>query len=255
MFRDTAWGIGLLCIVASAQDAHKPRPRFEVASVKPNTSGDRPAQIPVAFAPGGRLTAINATLVDLLVQAYQTRRIQLRGGPDWIDRDRFDVIAKADTSEGEVNGEQTAAMLQVLLEERFHLTFHHETRDMPAYVLLPGKQISGLEKAKEGEKTGVQNVERKLIFTNMPMGGTVNTLSNILHVPVVDRSGLTGRFDFTLDLSFYTQIADPNTPLNAEAIAEMVISAVREQLGFKLEMQKAPLDIMVVDGAERPSAN
>jgi uncharacterized protein (TIGR03435 family) len=251
--------MALLCIVSSlclrAQDPPKPRRQFEVASVKPNQSGDRPAQVPVVFSPGGRLTAMNATLVDLLVQAYRTRRIQLQGGPDWIDRDRFDVIAKADAGEGEVHDEQRSAMLQVLLEDRFHLTYHHETKDMPAYVLLPGKQISGLEKPREGDKTGVQTVQRKLVFTNMSMGGMVNTLSNIVHVPVVDRSELAGRFNFTLDLTFYTQIADPNTPLSAEAIAEMVIAAVREQLGFKLEMQKAPLDIMVIDGAERPSEN
>lgn len=251
--------MGLLCVAPRpwlrAQDAPKARRQFEVASVKPNQPGDRPAQIPVVYAPGGRLTAIDATLVDLLVQAYRTRRIQLQGGPDWIDRDRFDVVAKADAAEGEVTEEQRSGMLQVLLEDRFHLTYHHETKDMPAYVLLPGKQISGLEKSKAGDKTGVQNVQRKLIFTNMSMVGMVNTLSNIVHIPVVDRSELAGRFNFTLDLSFYMQMADANTPVNSEAVADMVLAAVREQLGFKLEMQKAPLDIMVIDGAERPSEN
>lgn len=257
--RRSIWGIGLLWVVVSpwlwAQDAPKPRRQFEVASVKPNKSGDAPAQIPVIYSPGGRLTAINATLVDLLVQAYHTRRIQLQGGPDWIDRDRFDVVAKADPAEGEVGEEQRAAMLQVLLEDRFHLTYHHETKVSVAYVLLPGRQVSGLEKSKDGDRSALQTVQRKLVFTNMSMGGLVNALSNIVHVPVLDRSELTGRFNFTLDLTFSVQTADSNTPISAEAVAEMLLAAVREQLGFKLEMQKVPMDIMVIDGAERPSEN
>src|SRR5579872_6853455 len=91
--------------IASGQaQTATPRRVFEVASVKPNTSGvpSGPWKNPITFLPGGRFTATNATLVDIITQVYQTRRIQMQGGPDWIDSERFDIIAKADAKDGEV---------------------------------------------------------------------------------------------------------------------------------------------------------
>src|SRR5215468_8028177 len=94
------------------------RRQFEVVSTKPNNSGPPTIQTNPLSWSGGRFTAINATLVDVLVRVYPTRRIQMRGGPDWIDRDRFDFIAKADDAEGEVKPEQRNGMVQALLEDR-----------------------------------------------------------------------------------------------------------------------------------------
>src|SRR5690349_2542643 len=114
---------GFLCILAglsllnatqhSAQtsQAQQHRRRFEVVSIKPDNSGPPTIQTNPLSWSGGRFTALNATLVDVLVRVYPTRRIQMRGGPDWIDRDRFDFIAKADDGEGEVKPEQRNGMV------------------------------------------------------------------------------------------------------------------------------------------------
>ena len=97
------------------------KPSFEVASIKPNKSGKPLPTVgsPLAFLPGGRFTATNVTLVDMIVQAYRTRRIQMQGGPNWIDSERFDIVAKADEAEGKLTGEQMREMLQACLKTDF----------------------------------------------------------------------------------------------------------------------------------------
>ncbi len=95
--------LGSAAIAPGQPPAPAPRRVFEVASIKPNKSGPQPVGAwtnPLAYLPGGRFTATNVTLVELIITCYPTRRIQMRGGPDWIDADRFDVIAKADTADG-----------------------------------------------------------------------------------------------------------------------------------------------------------
>src|SRR5262245_29973253 len=113
-------------------------PKFEVASVKPNTSGD--GRVMVGMQPGGRLTASNMPLRELVRMAYQLQPFQIVGGPDWIASERFDITAKA---EGDVAptspfGPPNPLMLMMrsLLEERFHLKVHTETREMPTYALV-----------------------------------------------------------------------------------------------------------------------
>jgi uncharacterized protein (TIGR03435 family) len=253
-----------LCAIAAwcagAQDAAKfdppkPRRQFEVASVKPAAPGQPVSQNPVEYSPAGRFTARNATLVDVIVRVYPTRRIQMQGGPDWIDSDRFDIVAKADASAGDIPRADWMSMVQGLLEDRFQLKFHHEIKETTAYSLLPGKKTAELETPKEGEETGVKIEQGKFIFTNMTMAGLVNTLSNLLHLPLVDRTELTGRYDFTLDPYRFVQNVDPSTPMRREEIGDLLLAAVRVQLGLRVEKQKAPLDIVVIDRAERPTAN
>jgi uncharacterized protein (TIGR03435 family) len=239
-------------MTAFSQTPTAPRRQFEVASIKPNKSGPpRGARTnPFAFLPGGRFTATNVTLVEVIVSVYSTRRIQMRGGPDWIDSERFDIVAKADAADGEVKGEQRLPMVQALLEDRFKLAYHRETKEVPVFALV-GKPTENLRKAGEDEQNSFTPGEnRQMIFRKMPIVGLVNTLANILHEPVVDGTGLDGLYDFTVDPM---QFAGPDgAPKTADAFMDLVLTAVREQLGFKLEKRKAPLEIMVIDHAERP---
>ena len=241
-------GLCLLSTLPALAQPPETRRRFEVASIKPNLSGRRALQS-FAYSPGGGFTAINATLVDVIVRVYPTRRIQMQGGPDWIDSDRFDFIAKADPSDGKVKPEDWTQMVQMMLEERFQLKFHSETRPMQVLALVQGKAPPRLAAAKDGEETALTPGELgKMIFTRMSMSGLVNTMSNILHTPVIDRTGLDGFYDFTLDPNRFAETD------NAK-LADLITIAVSEQLGLHLEKQKMPLAITIIDHAEKPTAN
>jgi uncharacterized protein (TIGR03435 family) len=240
---------------ARAQALTPAHRRFEVASIRPNNSGPPRVQgNPLAYMPGGRFTATNVTLVDVIVRVYPTRRIQMRGGPDWIDSERFDIVAKADATEGEVKDEQWAPMVQALLEDRFKLTMHRETKEMPVYALVVGKTPPKLKESKEGATTTFTPGEGgQMNFRSMPVVGLVNTLANILHEPVVDGTGITGLFDFTLDPIQFASTG--STGGGADSYSELALRAVQEQLGFRLEKRKAPLEITIIDRAEKPTDN
>jgi uncharacterized protein (TIGR03435 family) len=181
----------------------------------------------------------------------------MRGGPDWIDSDRFDIIAKAETSGGEIKREQWNLMIQALLEDRFKLVLYRETKEMTVYALVAGKSAPNLRESKEGEQTTFAPSDHgQLNFQKMPMVGLVNTLANILHEPVVDGTGITGFLDFTLDPTQYANRGNDGTQPNAqESYPDLILTAVRQQLGLRLEKRKAPLEITVIDHADRPSDN
>jgi hypothetical protein len=114
------------CLLLPAQTSDT-RPEFEVASIKPNHSGNFSGGVnPISFTPGGRFTATNVTLVDLIVRVYPTRRIQMQGGPGWIDSDRFDLPAKAPDSRRDMQYQDYVPMVQMLLEKRFALKMHRK---------------------------------------------------------------------------------------------------------------------------------
>jgi uncharacterized protein (TIGR03435 family) len=238
---------------AQVQTQLQPRARreFEVASIRPNNTGPQQFSLDQFVSlPGGRFTATNVTLVDVIVHVYPTRRIQMQGGPDWIDSKRFDIVAKADEDEGEVKPEQWNEMVQTLLEKRFKLVFHRETKEMPVYALVVGNNPPKLQEAKEGEQTALVPGDRgQMNFQKMPIEGLVNTLSNMLHTPMVDKTGIKGDFDFTLDPP---QLATRGA---AESYADLALAAVKEQLGFKVERRKEPLEITIIDHAEMPTEN
>jgi uncharacterized protein (TIGR03435 family) len=205
----------------------------------------------MAFLPRGRFMATNVTLVDLITQAYITRRIQMQGGPDWIDTERFDIVAKADAADGEVTEEQRLQMMQALLEDRFQLVCHRETKDMPVLALV-GKLPEAFKESREGEPASIPGDQGKLTFKHWSIGGLVNLTSNVLRTPVVDGTGIQGYYDYSLDPA---QFLDTVAPGAAPRYADLFETALREQLGLRLEKRKAPLEIMVIDSASRPTAN
>ena len=215
---------------------------------------------PFVFSAGGRFTATNVTLADLIVMAYRTRRIQMQGGPKWVDSERFDIAAEVDEADA-TKGEQSlladrfkvaVPMIRALLEDRFKLVLHRETKEMFVYALEVGKTPPKLREAKEDEQPATLPGDHgQIVFQKMPIVGFVNTIANILHVPVIERTGTTGFFDFTLDPM---KFADQSQPASSEGYADLVHSAV-EELGFKLEKTKVPLEITVIDRAEQPTDN
>jgi uncharacterized protein (TIGR03435 family) len=145
-------------------------------------------------------------------------------------------------------------MVQALLEDRFKLALHRETKDMPVLALV-GKLPPAFQESKEGEPASVPGERGKFTFKHWPIGGLVNLTSNLLHTPVVDGTGITGYYDFSLDPLQFASTGADSTPGPAPSYAGLFETALREQLGFRLEKRKAPLDITVIDHASRPTEN
>ncbi len=157
----------------------------------------------------------------------------MRGGPDWIDADRFDIVAKADAADGEVTREQWPLMMQTLLEDRFKLKLHTEDKESQVYVLVMAKDATKLQESKpEDERGAVAGARGAISFKRMPVVGLVNTLSNVLHEPVIDGTGMTGMFNFSVNPM---EFATPGR--TDESFPDLFLRAV-EALGFKLEKQK-----------------
>jgi uncharacterized protein (TIGR03435 family) len=225
-------------------------PAFDVTSVKPNAG----TQDFVRFdpQPGGRLQITNTSLRMVVSWAYGVQNTQLVGGPDWFNSARFDFLAKA---EGNPTTEEMRLMLRTLIVDRFRLTFHNETREIPVYALVRprpdarlGPQLSSSDSNCGALPDGKpRKCEFDVRFGNvhghgMPMELLNTSIAGFTGRVVIDRTGVTGPMDF--DLTWGTDAAGPS-----------IFTAVEEQLGLKLEPIRAPVEVMVIDRAERPTAD
>jgi uncharacterized protein (TIGR03435 family) len=288
-------------LVATMLNAQAPasNPVFDIASVKPHPADGGPNLIMMQVQPGGRYTATNVTALMLIRNAYQLQSFQLVGAPDWLAKDRFDVNARA---AGEIGGPMQQGpdpsplqlMVRALLADRFRLKAHNDTRDMPVYALVvaradgklgPRLKPSATDCAAEmaaargrsggapppmpafGEpmKCGMRMGAGTISAGSMPMSQMLGTLSMIVNRTVVDRTGLTGNYDF--DLS-YTPDQLPQRPagtpadqpltVNGVAIdpnGPSIFTALQEQLGLKLDSTRGPVDVLVIDSIDHPSEN
>lgn len=258
--------------------AAPPRPEFEVASIKLNKSADR--RIMLMPARGGRFTATNVPLQFLLEEAYRIKDFQLSGAPAWLMSERYDITAKA---EGDPGFDAMLPMLQALLEDRLQLKFHRESKELAVYALVVSK--AGKLHEAEGEcgpmPSGPPPPPEPGKLPAAPCGGffmfpghlsgqkvpitqLIDTLSRFSGRIVLDKTNLTGKYD--IDLQYTPEQGqfqappgppppgmpplppiDPNGP--------SLFTALQEQLGLKLESQKGPVEMMVIDHVERPSEN
>jgi uncharacterized protein (TIGR03435 family) len=246
-----------------AQTQSAPRPAFEVASIKP---GDPNSQMfRIGSMPGGRFAANNASLKLLIQTAYDVRSHQISGGPNWLDSAKFDIEAKSDSAApipaGPAGGPQMRLMLQSLLEERFKLKLHRESKEEPVYELVVAKGGPKLQQAADSlkqQQRGLQMRRGQLTGTAAPMSILVSQLSQQLGRSVIDKTGLTGQYDF--DLKWTPEFgqsqggpADAGPP--PDSPGPSIFTALQEQLGLKLESTKSQVDVLVVDHAEQPSEN
>jgi uncharacterized protein (TIGR03435 family) len=262
-----------------------PRPEFEVASVKPNTSGRN--FINVRPPVGGRFTATNARLKMLIALAYNVKSFEISGGPAWIDSDGYDITAKA--VDGNTTLDQLRPMLQTLLEDRFKLKVHRETKEMPIYTLGFAKNGSKLPEAKDGGCVrfgpdspppplpapgqlppivcgGFLRAPNLLQAGKVDMKQLVNVLSDVLGRPVTDKTGFAGTFDVKLEFSPEGTsfgggpaggggLALIGGPPPGDDSKPSIFTALQDQLGLKLDSQKGPGEILVIDHAEKASEN
>lgn len=225
----------------------QPAASFEVASVKVNSGvGEGHGRETINPSPGG-VTMINVHLKSAVQWAYHVQAVQILG-PGWLDSDRYDIVAKA---AAEAPTEQLRAMMQTLLAERFKLALHRETRDMPAYVFTVAK---GGHRLKESQSEGDMEMKpngggMSASFSRATLAQLSELASSPLQGVVVDQTGLKGRYDFTLDLSSY--LGRDFKPMGVEDVINLLIQAVGEQLGIKIEQKKVPAEVLVVDHAEK----
>jgi uncharacterized protein (TIGR03435 family) len=227
-----------------------PPPAFEAASIKPSKA--EPNSGSGIRTTKGRVSAYNVTLKRCIRGAYDVPESQIFG-PKWIDEDRYDIEAKA---AGPAGDHELMKMLQSLLSERFKLTFHRETRELPGYALVAGK--TGI-KAKRSEADGESrtNARRGEIDAQAcSMHQLAMKLSEAVHLPVADLTAVEGTFDFKLEWTPDDMRArQPGAGPADLASGPSVFQALQEQLGLKLEARKVPTEVLVIDHAEKASEN
>jgi bla regulator protein BlaR1 len=252
-------------------------PVFDVASVKPTKISGSAYYF---FHPGGRFTATNFPLKGLITRAYRLQSNQVEGGPSWVSSDGFDIEAKA---EGNPPPEQVLLMVRALLAERFKLKLRTETRQLPIYALelarSDGKLGSGLRPASPADCVSVppSGGPPSLFDRNHPPCGALyspighwtgrgvsietltSDLSRVVSRVVLNRTRLTGRFDLDLQWTDLTVLLQPggsvpDAPPPADNPAS-IYTALQEQLGLKLDSQKGPVVVLVIDRAEKPTDN
>lgn len=238
-------GLALACL---SMALGQPAPQaFDVASIRPDNSEDRGSSSQ-GTTPGGRFVATNVSPKLLLIRAFGVVPAQIEG-PEWLDADRYDVTAKADTSK-ELAPDELRPMLRKLLEDRFALRYHRETKSLPVYSLTVAK--TGMKMTEhtgaDGPSTTFRNQSGKLILSARGQSTTSLTLllGQRLDRTVIDNTGLAGKYDLQLEW-VADQAADSSLP--------SIFTALQEQLGLKLESTKGPIEVIVVDHVERPSEN
>jgi uncharacterized protein (TIGR03435 family) len=226
-----------------------PAPAFDVASVKVDTAGlgEGPGRGRETITPSpGGVTMMNVHLKSVVQWAYHVQAIQV-SGPGWMDNERYDIVAKA---AGEASTERLRAMMQTLLAERFKLALHRETKEMPAYVVTVAK---GGHKLKESQGDGDMEVKPNgrmgASFYRVTLAQLADLASSPLQGVVVDQTGLKGRYDFSLDLNGY--LSGDGRAMGIEDGINLLIQAVNEQLGIKIDQKKAPAEVLIVDHAEK----
>lgn len=246
---------------------------FEVASIKP-VDPAAGGGMQIGVLPSGVFTAKNVTLKALIQQAYEVRDFQVSGGPGWLDTARYDIIAKgngAGPSEEDLGKmtdaqrnlfkEQLLTRLRALLADRFQLRVHRETRELPVYALMVAKNGTRLQVATDspGPGSGLsmrrgEGGKSEITGTKVSVASLVKLLSSQVGRVVLDQTGLQGTCDFKMTFApdMGPSAGDASTP---GPDGPSLFTALQEQLGLRLEAQKGPVEVVVIDSAQRASEN
>lgn len=250
-----------------AANAHVKLPEFDVVSVRENKSDS--GMMRSMYTPDG-ISVENFSLKNLLASAYNIKPYLISGGPSWINSTGFDVQAKVAAEDvplfKKLTATQRGLMLRKLLADRFHLTVHIETKTLPVYNLVvatngpkltaaapdppPSTDVDPSEKPKMRGRMSMGPGMLKL--ESMPLSSLIDQLGYALDRPVIDKTGLTGKYDVSLKWRPENQAASDSS--SGEDVPDL-FTALQEQLGLKLEPAKGPVDTLVIDHVEMPSAN
>jgi uncharacterized protein (TIGR03435 family) len=260
-----------------------PTYEYDVATIKPTKPSDNGVRSGINYPPDG-FTVTGLTLQTLIQQAYGIQNYQLLGAPAWLNSERYDVDAKMDSSVADALQKLSPEdrfparqkMLQALLADRLKLAFHRETKELPIYLLVTAKNGPKLKEAKpdNSDSKGVQGRggrggpgmsttsrvgSESLTAQAVPISGLAQLLARYLKRNVVDKTGLTRNYDFTLQWATDESGMQPAPASGGapppESGGPTLSAALQEQLGLKLESGKGPVEIIVIDHVERPSGN
>lgn len=242
-----------LCLAVTSVPSHSqtpatpaPQPGFEVASVRmvaPFTEDEIQRGLgnsALSSFPASRFTAHRLTLRLIIGLAYGVQQRDIQGCPNWIDSQHYDIEAKVE-GDRELTYQQMQPLLQHLLEERFHLEVRRSTKEVEGYALVVAKGGPKLQPSEKKDSYRYILLNR-IDARDTNMGGLASLLSSPAGRPVVDKTGLGGDWDFTLDYA---------TANNANSNLPDLFTAVQEQLGLKLESQRVPVEFLVIDHIDR----
>jgi uncharacterized protein (TIGR03435 family) len=235
-------------------------PSFDVATIKLNNTGAQDHNINVS---GRHLTMRNMPLREMIASVYELQTKQVAGGPDWMDKEMWDISGVPD-KEGVPTEDQWKVMMKKLMAERFHLRFHLEKREMGAYVLSAPKGAGKLTVNPSGRVLPSFNMSAKpgavtIEVRNAKMQDLCEFMQvRVLERPMVDQTGLSGRYDFAF--TFLPDGSQLNGRMPPDALPDSppvssLYTAMEEQDGLKLVSTKAPVPVMMMDGVDRPSEN
>lgn len=249
----------LFGILAAGIVASQP-PEFDAVSIKPSAPDARGGGYNLS---PGRLNAKNQSLRDLVKFAYNLQAYQLSGGLGWMDTEHYEVVATFPAAATEA---RRALMMQAVLADRFGLVVHRESKEVSGYALVVGKNGPKFHAAEPGQQAGLMMGRsagsglRTLTATSKKMADFASLLAGLLGRPVEDRTGLNGIFDFTMEWTPDSLSETPSGKGGQDATADgqngpTLFTALQEALGLKLEAGKAIVEVIVIDRAEKPSAN
>ena len=247
-------GLGLILLAGAvfARPAAAQSPSFAAATIRPSAAA-------VQFEHDGKTEITRDTLhmQDVTVStcikwAYGVQDSQI-SGPAWLGSERYDIVAKAEEPASE---DQMKAMLRGLLADRFHLSFHRERKEMKALGLTIANGGAKLKPAAAPDGTPFrENSNNGTIAKSMPIGEWANFISGPLQMPVVDETGLSGKYDFAIDFTPYLPDPTKNMDGTKPDTTAILKAAMQDELGLKMEARKAQVEVLVIDHVEKPSAN
>lgn len=262
-------GVAVLFLSVSGMPAQSPAPSpsstpvdtFDVATIKPVDPDARAGRY-ITMQGAHRFVAKQYTVKLLIAAAYNLNSHAISGGPEWIDSDHYDIAAIT-PGDAQPSRDRQMAMLRSLLVDRFNLTFHREQKEFSIYVLSVAKNGPKMKKstaAPDDPATLISTVYPQRITLparNASMNDFVSLLQRaVLDRPVVDKTGLSGKFDFDLQWApDETQFGGEVPVASAVAPDPPFFTAIQQQLGLRLEAARGPVDAIVVDNVARPSAN
>jgi uncharacterized protein (TIGR03435 family) len=250
---------------SQATDTTAKLPAFDVVSIRLNKdtaqmsgNGTFSRRVGIRTTPDG-FSASNVDLKMLIANAYGVKPDQISGGPGWIDSNRYDIEAKVVAANGAtpqpLTREQSNLMLRSLLADRFKLAVHNETKEAPIYELIVAKNGPKLQPAKPDQPTRMTiGGSGKATMEVDQISALIYQLSLQVGRPVVDKTGLTGKYEIKLEWTRDSGSGSVDAT-STDASGPSIFTAVQEQLGLKLVSSKGPVDTLVIDHAEQPTAN
>lgn len=234
----------LLSATASAQT-------FAVASIRPSAAEVQFESDGKTATTPGNLTMRDVTVATCIKWAYGVQDSQI-SGPEWLKSEHFDIEAKADAP---VPDDQLKLMMRALLADRFKLSFHRQEKELRSYVMTVAKSGAKLHESAPDTKPFRENSAIGTVVKAMTMREFADFMADALQTPIVDMSGMTGRYNLVLDFTPYLPPGEHVMKMEFDNSTGIIISAMKGELGLDLESKKENVEVMVIDGVEQPSDN